>query len=266
MQSPFEPEASYRYKAGTGYHGYAGFIVDMFNTDGDGVIIDRRLEQNTHSDQAFMREFQENHDSILDLADNEKAFVSTDAGFFSVELNERSSQLHWDMYCAGVHGTAPSPIFTEFKFNSDRSAVIQCPMGYTHFKLSRPSNGTFRLRFPDKCCQDCISMEECGAVISGKTEGKGSSYVTVSEAKCAAALCVKMREGTAGPNVVEYLNKRNAIEGINSVLRRRYNIDNRQIGGIQFACYLFYGLITCCNIIKYFSYYRKKKKKEASCV
>ena len=256
MQTPYEPEATYRYKAGSGYHGYAGFIVDLFNSKGDGIIVDRRLEPNIHSDQAFMRELQEDHDSILDLAEGESAFVSTDAGFFSVDLNNRSKQLHWDMFCAGVHGTAPSSIFADFRYSDDKSTIVECPAGHRDFKVTKTDENTYRLRFKDKKCEYCTNKDECGAVTTGKTDKKGSSYVTVSDAKISAALCVQMRQGEAGPEVVEYLNKRNAIEGINSVLRRKYNIDNRHTAGIEFARYSFYGSITCYNIKKYFSYIR----------
>lgn len=258
MQSPYEPEATYRFKAGNSYHGYAGFIAELFNKEGDGVIIERRLEPNSYSDQNFMRSFQKKHASFLDVKDGEKAYISCDAGFFSVELNAESTKLNWDMFCAGVHGSAPNIIFTEFKFNEDRTAITACPEGHTHFLLNDLGGGSYRLRFPDKCCKDCERKDECGAVFTGKTENKGSSYVTFSEAKYAAALCVRMREGLEGPDIVDYLNKRNAIEGINSVLRRKYNIDNRHIGGLSFARYIFYGSITCYCIIKYFMYLRKK--------
>ncbi len=257
MQTPYEPEATYRYKAGAGYHGYSGFIVDLFNKESNGIIIDRRLDQNIHSDQAFMREFLENHDKNLDLNNDEKAFISADAGFFSVDLNNTCKKLNWDMYCAGVHGTVPSTIFTEFKYNDDRTTIIECPAGYRDFSITTPIEGTFKLRFKDKRCVTCINLNECGAILTGNTENRGSSYVTVSDAKISAALCVKMREGMAGPDVLEYLNKRNAIEGINSVLRRRYNIDNRHTAGIKFARYSFYGAITCYNIVKYFGFIRQ---------
>ena len=258
MQSPYEPEATYRFKAGVGYHGYVGFIGELFNKDGDGTIIDRRLEPNSYSDQSYMRSFQKRHDSFLDLNNDEHAFISIDAGFFSVTLNDDSNKLNWDLFCAGVHGAAPSTIFADFKFNENRTTITECPAGKTHFLVSEPSSGVFKLRFPDKCCRDCKNKEECGAVFTGKTENTGSSYVTISEAKHAAALCVRMREGLEGPEILDYLNKRNAIEGINSVLRRKYNIDNRHAGGITFARYIYYGSITCYNINKYFAYLRRK--------
>ena len=258
MQSPYEPEATYRFKAGSSYHGYVGFIGEMFNKSGNGIIIDRRLEPNSYSDQNYMRLFQKRHDSFLDLKNDERACISVDAGFFSVALNDDSKKLNWDMFCAGVHGAAPSTIFADFKFDEHRSTITECPAGKTHFHVSVPSIGVFRLRFPDKCCKDCKNKRECGAVFTGKTDNSGSSYVTISEAKYAAALCVRMREGLEGPDILGYLNKRNAIEGINSVLRRKYNIDNRHAGGIKFARYIYYGAVTCYNINKYFSYLRSE--------
>ena len=99
---------------------------------------------------------------------------------------------------------------------------------------------------------------------TGSDGGRGSSYVTVSEAKIAAALCVRMRQGAEGEDVTDFLDKRNAIEGINSVLRRRYEVDNRHTPGIVFARHDFYSAITCYNIIKYFKYLRRKEKESTA--
>ena len=258
MQSPYETDVTSVYKAGKWHHGYKGLAVEVFNQDGDGIVVEYQLEKNNYGDPSFMKDFQENHHPAFNLEPGKRAFVTADAGFVSKELNKQSAELGWDTYCAGVHGVAPDTIFSEFVLSDDKKSVLTCPEGHTPSSCS-VNNGLITARFANKCCASCPNRERCGAVISGKKPNTGSSSVKVSESKIAAALCVSMREGQEGEEALELIHKRNAIEGTNSVYRRRYHIDTRGCGGIEYARFVYYTVVTCANIGKYFSYLKKKR-------
>ena len=151
-----------------------------------------------------MKDFQENHHPAIKLEPGKKAFITVDAGFASKELNERSAELGWDTYCAGVHGVAPDTIFSEFVLSEDKKSVLECPEGHAPSSCSF-NNGMITARFTDKCCESCPNRERCGAVTTGKKPNTGSSSVKVSESKTAAALCVSMREGQEGEEALELI-------------------------------------------------------------
>ena len=265
LQTPYEPDATYRFKAGKGYYGYVGYIVEMFDSMGNGIIVFQNLENNLYSDQKFMTDFLDKHDLRLRPKNNERAFMSTDAAFMSVALNRKSASLGFDIYCAGVHGKAPDVIFADFVISDDGTEILACPKGHKPDKclVVNKNNNSFRIRFFDKKCASCEYMERCNAVITGKTENKGSSYVDVSEAKITAAICIKMRneESSEAEEIQEYINKRNAIEGINGVMRTRYDVDNRTVPGIEYAKFFFNISCTCFSWRKYLQYCRKKHGK-----
>ena len=254
LQSPYEVEATYRYKRKPEY-GYVGSTTELFNTQGEGIIVDRRVEPNNYTDQQFMKDFHEGHDPMLSVNEGDRAFMSVDAGFVSVELNASSNSLGYDVYCAGVHGVEPDTIFADFIMNPQKTEIIRCPAGHKPDKSALYGN-VFRIRFADKRCSSCINKERCNPTITGKTENRGSSYVDVSESKIIAAICVKMRRGELGDEAIEYINKRNAIEGINAVIRMRYRIDDRTTPGLFFLRYSYYTIITCYNWTKYLYYCR----------
>ena len=123
-----------------------------------------------------MKDFQENHHPAIKLEPGKKAFITVDAGFASKELNERSAELGWDTYCAGVHGVAPDTIFSEFVLSEDKKSVLECREGHAPSACSF-NNGMITARFTDKCCESCPNRERCGAVTTGKKPNTGSSSV-----------------------------------------------------------------------------------------
>ncbi len=60
------------------------------------------------------------------------------------------------------------------------------------------------------------------------------------------------------------VNKRNAVEGIPSVMRRKYNIDEIPYFGLQYAAESFYTDCTAYNVRKL--YHRYTRESEYSCM
>ena len=121
------------------------------------------------------------------------------------------------------------------------------------------NNGTITVRFKDKRCQTCDHNKDCNATFTGKTPNRGSSFVKVSKSKVASALCIKMVQGENRERILEYINKRNAIEGDNSVLKRKYLINIRTRSGIQAARHALYIADTASNWRKYFKFLKHEK-------
>lgn len=148
-------------------------------------------------------------------------------------------------------------IFAEFVLSDDGKNVLKCPTGGV--PLCSYSNGTITARFKDKRCQNCDHKMDCSAKTTGETPNKGSSYVKVSKSKVAAAMCRKMLQSDDRERFLDYINKRNAIEGDNSVLKRKYHINVRTRSGIQPARHALYIADTSSNWRKYFNFLKAQK-------
>ena len=62
----------------------------------------------------------------------------------------------------------------------------------------------------------------------------------------------------------KFVNKRNAVEGIPSVMRRKYHIDEVAAFGINRARRYFYSAVTAYNITKHYAYYCASCMEEAT--
>ena len=95
-------------------------------------------------------------------------------------------------------------------------------------------------------CANCPHRAECRAQVT-----KYHAYVNVSALKVERAKVVKE---IASEAYAQYRNSRNAVEGLPSVLRRRYHVDDMPVFGLL-KSKLFFGFkvaaINVKNLLKY---------------
>lgn len=252
LQNPSDPDATYREKAGKKNKGYVGNIVETVGEDGDGIISDFSFEQNTYSDIDFCKDYL---NSRPEDADHET--VITDGGFGSEENRELANDKNVELITTALTGAIPDTVFAEFEMSADGTRVTKCPAGHEPLGTTfHAKTGTCRARFSKEACCNCPYRDKCKP-----KEQKKNYAVNVSAKKVARA---------------SYLNKlstdeyrkltklRNAIEGIPSVLRRKYRIDEMPVYGYIRSKMLYALKIGAYNIQKLGRYCKRQRGESAS--
>ena len=121
-------------------------------------------------------------------------------------------------------GVLPDPVFAEFEMDAKGERVVRCPAGHEPLGTTYyEKQGICRARFAKDHCCSCPHRDKCRAL-----EQKKNYVVMVSAKKVARAQYLKK---LSTESYRQLTRQRNAIEGIPSVLRRKYRIDEMPVFG-----------------------------------
>lgn len=245
LQNPSDPDATYRTKGGKGYQGYAGNIVETVDPEiGKSIITDFALEPNSHSDIAFCKEVIKN---LEEKGSAEEILLVTDGAYGSAELQKEIQDSKVRLVTTNVNGRFVDEIFADFKMTDDGKSVISCPMGYVPEKSTYyKSNEMCHTYFKKEYCEKCPNADKCGVKPT-----KNYATVTVSEKKIMRA---KHKRLLGTKEYKKLANIRNAVEGVMSVLRRRYRVDDIPVFGLVRSKLHFTCKIGAYNIKKVLAY------------
>lgn len=219
LQNPSDPDATYRKKAGKDHKGYVGNIVETVGENGDSLITDVAYENNSHSDSDFCKEYLEKRPE-----DAGHEVMIADGAYNSQENQDMAAAKDVDLMPTALTGRQPNLLAADFKFNADGTKVLECPMGHAPEKSAYyPKTGTCRARFSKNCCEDCPHREDC------QCKPQKKSFAVYVSAGTAARAEQAKKMTTEG--YISLARKRNAVEGIMSVLRRKYRIDSIPVSG-----------------------------------
>lgn len=251
LQNPSDPDATYRSKAGKGHKGYVGNVVETVGEDGDSLVTGMGYEANSHSDSAFCKEYLE---SRPDGAEAE--VLITDGGYGGSGNQELAREKNSKLVTTALTGKAVGQIFSGFRFSGDGTKVISCPMGHAPLKTTYyPGNGVCRAVFEKGCCGQCPHREECRC----REQRKGFA-VHVSAAMARRA---QHMEELSTDEYIKLARKRNAVEGVMSVLRRRYHVDQMPVFGYLRSRQFFLLKIGAYNFNKLLRHNRRVRGKSA---
>ena len=219
LQNPSDPDATYREKAGKGHKGYVGNLVESIGENGDSVITDFDYKTNDHSDSDFCKEYLESRPD-----DAEHETMITDGAFGGEENRALAESKNVELVATALTGVLPDPVFAEFEMDAKGERVVRCPAGHEPLGTTYyEKQGICRARFAKDHCCNCPHRDKCRAL-----EQKKNYVVMVSAKKVARAQYLK----TLSTELYRQLTRqRNAIEGIPSVLRRKYRIDEIPVFG-----------------------------------
>lgn len=219
LQNPSDPDATYRKKAGKDYKGYVGNIVETFDKTG-AIITSYDYQANTHSDSSFCKE------TIEKLGvQNTATTLLADGAYASTENMELASKNNIELITTALIGKSPDVVQANFELDTHNKEVIKCPAGYKPYKTRYyEATGMYRSSFNKKICLSCHLKDRCGVKFQKK-----SSYVMVSEKMVQRASYLKK---ISTKEYRELSKKRNGVEGIPSVLRRKYNVDCIPVRGL----------------------------------
>lgn len=235
LQNPTDPDATYRKKGKKKHIGYTANIIEKFD-DKNRIIEGYDLQKNTYSDQKFAK------DTISKLDKGTTALA--DGAYYSEDIDKKARAKGIKMVPTNLVGGGKDNNCDKFEIEEKEHLVKRCPSGYNPIS-SKFKEGSYRAHFDKKHCSSCTFRKDCPVI-----EQKKSYLFKVSEKtlhRC--QLITKM--GT--PEYQELARKRAGIEGIPSVLRRKYKIDHLPVRGlIRGKVYLGFKIsaINCKRLIK----------------
>ena len=219
LQNSSDPDATYRSKAGKDNKGYVGNMVETFDDNG-AIITSYDYQKNSHSDSSFCKEIIEKL-GIQDV----KTTLLADGAYASIENEALAANNNIELITTALLGKSPSEIQAYFKIDSEKKEVLQCPAGKKPYKTSYYEKiEMYRASYNRKTCETCPLREQCGAKLQKK-----SAFVMVSEKMVQRATYLKKLSSEEYRTLSK---KRNGVEGLPSVLRRRYNVDHMPVRGL----------------------------------
>ena len=220
LQNPSDPDATFRRKAGKSNKGYVGNLVETVGEEGDSLITDIRYEKNTHSDSAFCEEYLSNRED-----DSPNEIMITDGAYNSTDNQKLAEAKNVKLVSTALTGQTSNQIFSRFIFSDDETKVLSCPVGHTPEKCTYyPKTGICRAQFSRCHCENCPHREEC----KGKPQRK--TYAVHISSKMVARAAYAEKLSTEEYRTLSHM--RNAIEGIPSVLRRKFRVDEIPVFGL----------------------------------
>jgi len=254
LQNPSDPDATFRTKAGQDNKGYVGNLVETFDKNG-AIITSFDYQENSHSDSSFCKE------TIEKLGTQEtKTTLIADGAYASVENIALAADNNIDLVTTALLGKSPDVVQADFQIDSEKRELTKCPAGNEPYKTSYyDTTGMYRASFNKKTCENCPLREQCGAKLQKK-----SAFVMVTENMVQRAAYLKKLSSEK----YRLLSKiRNGVEGLPSVLRRRYNVDHMPVRGLVRSKIWFSFKIGAINVkrmlnralILRFNYYSREK-------
>lgn len=140
-------------------------------------------------------------------------------------------------------GPAPNDIYSGYEIKEETHEIISCPMGHKpeSFRHNEKRND-YRITFAREDCENCPNKEKCRAVVQQKNAVVKLPQNMIDR--------TKYIEHISAGEYIRRQKKRNGVEGIPSILRRRYNIDRIPVYG-YFASKTWYGMkIGAINVFR----------------
>ena len=239
MQNPSDPDATYRKKAGKGYIGYVGNVVETVDRDsGASIVTEYDYQPNQYHDSQFCK------DVIAGYEKQEETIrVVADGAYYGNSNIETAAEKNIELVTTAMTGSAPSEIHKDFIIDEETKAVVRCPAGYKPtYCWHNKKRDDYRLTFDREQCENCPHQPDCKSVIQKKYAMVKLSAAMVSRSAYQAKL------GT--DEYQELARFRNGVEGVPSILRRRYHVDEMPVYGLLNSKMWFSFKIGAVNIKK----------------
>ena len=245
LQNPSDPDATFRRKAGKSHKGYVANITETIGENGDSLITGISVEQNTHSDIEFCREYLE---SRPENAEHET--LITDGAYGSEENFKLAEKKNVELVATALTGVLPDQIYADFKMNEEGNCIIKCPAGHAPIHQNY-NNKTEMCRavMAAECCANCPYHDKCHP-----KKQKNSFVVNVSRKKIHRA---KYMQKISTEEYIKISRLRNAVEGIPSVLRRKFRIDEIPVFGLMRTTFYIQIKVIAYNFGKFFKSCRR---------
>ena len=212
LQSPVEPEATYRYKSGKHYKGYVANVIETVGEE-LSFITQYAFETNVHSDTSFAFEAIEK----LGKQDQPTTLVA-DGAYDSEDARTLGQSNGIDLVTTELKGRSPNPAYAGILID-EGTQTIELPNGVQADSVRYyEKTDTYRVLFTHESCE---ASEAC-AVYDKMTHQKKHRVLVITPRMIRRANQAKEMSTKAFLQLTYF---RNGVEGIPSVLRRAYNVD-----------------------------------------
>jgi len=192
--------------------------------------------QNTHSDVAFCR-------SVIEKEglQTETMTLIADGAYGSGELVDQARQQNINLITTALIGKTPDPLMSEYEIDEQHHQLRKCPAGHAPLSCQyKFQTDSYYAHFNKSICMTCPHRQHCGVKFQKKT---GLVHISTKTVHRAAYL-----KQLSQPEYKALTRKRNAVEGIPSVLRRKYRVDHMPVRGYVRTKSWYYLKIGAINI------------------
>lgn len=241
LQSPTDPDATYRKKYGDNI-GYVANVVETFN-DKNSLITNYDLKPNTYSDSKFADDVIEKLVEKIDETSSNTQLI-VDGAYYEQERAEKAAEKGIDLIPGELVGRKPSSeklSYAQFIIDEENKKVLKCPGGQQPIG-SYYSSKSYTAKFDKEKCSNCPHFGNCPI-----KEQKKFNVIRFSDKRYKTDL---QRQKMDTEEYIKIANERAGIEGIPSVFRRRYNIDNMPVRGFVRSKIWFGFKVAAFNIKK----------------
>lgn len=219
LQNASDADATYRRKAGQDHKGYVGNLEETFDEKGS-IITAYDYQPNNYSDNKFCKE------TIERMGKQEESVtLITDGAYGGSENVAAAMKNNINLVTTTLLGKDPNKVQAGFEIDETTHSITKCPGGHTPTKSCYyPKYGLYRSNFDKSICEQCQYKDKCGIKFQKNSAFILISVKTVDRAKYLEKLSTE-----------EYRllgHMRNAIEGLASILRRKYNVDHMPVRGL----------------------------------
>ncbi|MDR3598357.1 transposase [Clostridium sp.] len=221
LQNPTDKDATYRKKYGDNI-GYVVNIQESFN-DENSVITGYDLKQNIHSDSKFADDVISN---LVSKKNDSNCKLLVDGAYYEQEKAQNALKQGVEIIPSELVGRKASTdklSYAKFIVDNEKNIISSCPNGVEPVE-SYYSSKSYTAKFNPDTCENCPLNSQCP-----KKASKKFNTIRFSEKAYNTAT---QRDKMKTHEYIENANKRAGIEGIPSVLRRRYKIDTMPIRGL----------------------------------
>ncbi len=219
LQNPSDSDATYRKKSGKDHTGYVANIVETTNGK-DSLITAYDYQVNSFSDSEFCKK------AIEEMGpQKEKTILVADGAYASTENEAKAKEYNFELVSTALTGKIPHEIMAQFQLDEEKKEVLQCPAGNVPIKSRyQPSSGMYRANYPKEVCENCPHKNQCGVKFQKKSAVVMISPKTVTRAA--------HRQKMSTDEYRQLAKIRNGVEGIPSILRRKYDVDHIPAKGL----------------------------------
>ena len=249
LQTPVDPEATYRYKYKDNI-GYVGNIVEA-NNNGNPMITDWDIDRNTKADTEFMKEYLDKQDNnACNIKEDENNNCEeninikvVDGAYYSEEIKKLGEEKGIDVHPTELVGKkVDNKNLLEFNIDNKNYQVFECPNKIAPISSTyNEENHTICAKFDKQLCSKCPFRDKCAV----DTSSKKANTLRITTEKLNNAV---QKSNMNNAEYQKISNTRAAIEGIPSIIRRRYHIDTRANKGKVYLKMEFSAAILSINI------------------
>ena len=156
LQSPDDPDATFRKKREEEYHGQVASVTETVDPDKKDInlIIDIAVSPNNVDDSKI---FNKRLDVIVEMVP-EVEEIHFDGGYGSAENDKKMDELNINPIQTAVRGRKPS-VEMEIEVKENNEIIVTCPFGQKI--LAKHTDTAYKACFNLSICQECSKRKKC---------------------------------------------------------------------------------------------------------